>query len=276
MIGTMIELQQDIPAQIEYASDLGMDTLRFGLYPQTLADGLSKLDDNSELIKSKNMKVIIVLMNPGGGFVKKHWDIVKNTQTMRDFINMWVEISQKENGNDAVVAFELWNEPDISDYSKYLAIMQNTADEIRIYSQKKIYIMHGYGDPRNMRMMKPIKGENIGYSFHYYLDPDITHQGTKQYPRVGRKYSGSQNKVLTDLKYVLRFRDRYQVEVVNTELGCTIANKLNQINWSHDVLTVLKKNNIGWIWNNVMPMDGNPWALDLGTKILIKEMTNGD
>ncbi len=298
--GSMIaNIYDDAPSStvtcqdIEYAASMGMDTIRFQIiqgvglpkyqpYPEYINFvywKLDLLDRCKEVIQKYNMKVILVMMHPYGGYEKGKAQLFRKPELyIAKFIDCWKYIAERYKDTDINLTYELINEPYATSTKEYLAYMQNVVDEIRSIDKNKIIIIPCPNvSPKNFENMKPLKGENLYYSFHFYVDSKLTHYGINK--ERNRTYTGTTKDVEKQIQHVLAFVRKYQKPVLCTEFGHTHFNKKNQFNWVGNVLKVFKKFGFSWIYNGVgqgliNPKDGseinNVFKLNKDTDLLIR------
>lgn len=294
---TMIDTIYDDPdicrQQVNYARSLGVNAIRwplqqgfaepkfqkYGEYINFVYWPLNKFDACRDIFVREGMSVFFVQMNPFGGYsghrMNLFYDVKNYERNFDGFIDSWKYIVDRYKDDPVVAGFELINEPQVPKTVKigkktkagidvYLALMQQTALELRQLTDKIFLVPCPGTSPAGFKDMKPIRDPNTYYPFHYYEKTEITHQG----PRGRKKYISSTSKIKKDLEPAMAFARKFKQAIVNTEFGCMKFHEENQAEWIDDVMDVFYEYGISSTYNGVHRERDNVWALtDLGKTV---------
>jgi endoglucanase len=241
--------------------------------------GMVKLDHIIDLAGKNNLSVILDMHSWPRKYNGEFWNDISYWD---DYIQLWDVISQRYKGNSTVLAYDLMNEPNlllslpnkpeaskmmrdgswsydtISEGSSrdYFTLMQRVIDVVRKVDREKILIIEGvgfFGHPINFTWMRPLKGNNLVYSFHMYEPKPFVNLGKKselgarlsllRYPSA--RYN---KKSLTEfMRPVINFSKRYNVEIFVGEFGVSYftEDKGGDV-WIRDLTRIFEE--LGWGW----------------------------
>jgi len=205
-------------------------------------------------------------------------DINKRTAAKK----VWTQLCQRF-GNDPLIYLEILNEPVAPDDQLWNTILKEMVDHIRQYAEKSSLVAgsNSWNSPATFAQLKPLDDPNILYSFHFYSPLLFTHQKAPWVddPHIeeSREYPGDYNikketlsdnrleiekgiwnkeRITRELEPVLRFRDRYDLQVACNEFGVFHqAPRESQLRWIEDFLSILKEYEIGYSYWNYKNLD---------------------
>jgi len=153
-------------------------------YDRWLNKKLDELDKALVVSKKYGIKVVIDLHSaPGDRDSNGEINMFHEKKYNDHFIKIWKRIAQRFNGNPAIWAYDLVNEP--QQYKPSPASMGcmetqvRVAQAIRKIDSKTVIIIetNGSDSPLTFKTFTPINISNVIYSVHMYLPFEFTHQG---------------------------------------------------------------------------------------------------
>lgn len=219
------------------------------------SQGLADLASAVDMAEKDGLKVIIDMHTMPGTKAGKIWNDSKYWDVLS---SLWTAVAEKFKNNNAVVAFDLMNEPGIisaiqkgsgdiqkmfkgtwtpppswkgtaRDYNLQITKLIAT---IRKTDPERYVIVEGFGylgNPINFSWMQPIKGfDKIIYSFHMYVPTGLTMLGTassdnKPGKQEIKPFLMPQDVTKIDKAFepVLAFQKKYNVPIYVGEFGIT-------------------------------------------------------
>ena len=219
------------------------------------------------------------------------------TYTNNDFIllqkhleSVWSQIALRYKDRSDYIIYEIMNEPNGGNASKWYKIQQETIKLIRSYDSKHSIVVSciEYSNLRELVKFKPYKDDNLIYTFHFYDPYRFTHQGiisltdpimarlenipfpydSKTFPKLPDELSwveeqyrteGTVNYINSLIKKVADWAKKNKVKVFCGELGPKIwINTEDRISWISTVVNALNENNIPYL----------SWSIDDSTGFL--------
>ena len=218
-------------------------------------------------------------VNEGNGDANTLFTSEKSQQ---DLINMWYQLSDVLKGysNDSV-AYEFMNEPVADDHEQWNQLIAKVHKALREREPQRTLVVgsnmwQGYETMKYLKV--PENDKNIILSFHYYNPMILTHYGAWWTP-IG-KYTGKVNypgilvskedyeaapdslkkeldpyltqewnidKIRADFKDAIEVAKRYNLQLFCGEWGVyEPVDRELAYQWTKDMLTVFKENNIAW------------------------------
>lgn len=181
------------------------------------------------------------------------------------------------------VSFELLNEPVAEDSLLWDKVKDELAQHIRHFAPDTPLVIgsNRWNSPSEFTQLTPLADDpNVVYSFHFYTPVLFTHQQApwisgdvfklrRPYPGDYSIAPGTQHRLQLDpgrwdrermqqeLEPVFRFRDKYRVEVACNEFGVFVggADRVSQMNWMRDFVSVLLEHGIGYSYWNYKNLD---------------------
>lgn len=261
---------QQLRDEVEYQAALGSKIVRFPIslittanlrsmppqdYWQFIYGSCNRYEAIRDIVALRGMKTILDLHHPPGGKTLLRGGTAFNLDF---FVEVWKYIAERFKNDPTIGHFELLNEPYVVNNTKdYLALMQKTINAVSaITTNKQFIVMCPSDGPAPFRYMRPVTG-NVIYAFHYYLPYEVTFKGVPGFRWVNSNavYKGTVNRVIANIKDVLRFRDRYHATVVNTEFACSKFSPY-QAKWTQDCINAFQSKGIGWIGNEYATIYG--------------------
>lgn len=195
---------------------------------------------------------------------------------------VWGQLCQRF-GNDTLIYLEILNEPVASDNQVWNTIKKEMADFIRLHAEKSTLVVasNSWNSPATFADLTPLDDSNVLYSFHFYSPLLFTHQKAPWVDdpqiRKSRPYPGeyrleqeglrdmrldveqglwNKERITRELEPVLRFRDRYGLQVACNEFGVFHqAPRDSQLQWISDFISILKEYGIGYSYWNYKNLD---------------------
>ena len=218
-------------------------------------------------------------VNEGNGDANTLFTSEKSQQ---DLINMWYQLSDVLKGysNDSV-AYEFMNEPVADDHEQWNQLIAKVHKALREREPQRTLVVgsnmwQGYETMKYLKV--PENDKNIILSFHYYNPMILTHYGAWWTP-IG-KYTGKVNypgilvskedyeaapdslkkeldpyltqewnidKIRADFKDAIEVAKKYNLQLFCGEWGVyEPVDRELAYQWTKDMLTVFKENNIAW------------------------------
>ncbi|ULT56196.1 glycoside hydrolase family 5 protein [Neobacillus drentensis] len=203
----------------------------------------------------------------------------------QELYSLWSVLSKElEKYPSDQLSFELFNEPNFTNYSAWHDFMNKSIKAIRIHDTKRTLLIDSntFSDLETLVSSEPFSDNNLVYVFHYYAPFVFTHQGWQwwgdspikelkniPYPaspgivapflkglspeaQSMLKWYGSekwfQQKIEQQIKQVVNWRDQHKTKVILNEFGVykKYAKPEDRNAWVRDVRTTVEKYNIGW------------------------------
>jgi endoglucanase len=243
-------------------------------------DRLAALDRAIALIEAENLGVILDL-HPTRRLQLESQPYGRDYQNIE---TIWKTLSDRYRKNSQMIAYEILNEPLVENPVLWNDIAKKLVDSIRQVDTLHTVIVPGPGfsGVGELLSFKPISGDRLLYTFHFYAPLVFTHQGATwlenyasltniPYPLEGSPnqritsegrsqlspeaqklwegYSTSQSnraQLEVQIKQVVQWRDRYKVSLYCGEYGVhNVAPKDDRVRWHQDVSELLTQENIG-------------------------------
>jgi endoglucanase len=281
-------------SDIALIAKLGFDHVRLSIDADALDDSfrgagaapdfVARLDRVVDTMLRDRLAVIIDLQ-PTDDF--KHQ--LKNDEGVERFLGIWKQLAQHFARRDSErVFFEILNEPEVEDASRWAMIQARAVQTIREVAPRTTIIATGsmWSDIVDLLATQPLSDNNVIYNFHFYQPHEFTHQGAGwgvswwgSLHGIGYPMTGDPAPQL--LQELPNPVDRYQLENVllnhwdghrirllmdeaaswgrtnHVPLICDEfgvyrehADVQSRVNWLHDVRVALEADGIGWaMWD---------------------------
>lgn len=243
-------------------------------------DRLEAIDRAIALIEAENLGVILDL-HPTRRLQLESQPYGKDYQNIE---TIWKTLSDRYRKNSQMIAYEILNEPLVENSALWHDIAERIVALIRQVDSLHTVIVpaSGFSGVGELLNFKPISGDRLLYTFHFYSPLVFTHQGATwlenyaslrniPYPLEGSpaerilSEGGSQlspeaqklwegyrtsrfnrTQLETQIKQVAQWRDRYQVSLYCGEYGVhDVAPQNDRIRWHRDVTELLTQEKIG-------------------------------
>lgn len=239
------------------------------------------------------LKVILDLHKaPGYAFDNQNEnDFEINPHRHEQFFKLWTEIAGRFASVDQdLLAFELLNEVVFEDAARWNAIAEKTIAAIRTVDANRLILFGGnyYSSVDTLSELPQFSDENVLAKFHFYLPLSVTHQKaywvppllemdqTVNYP--GR-VEGLESYLLQNPQYAWRLADEIDVDFDESHLRRRLAPAVEfmrdrhtvlhcgefgvidraplqtRINWTRDMVKILKNLGIGYAYWTYKAMD---------------------
>lgn len=287
------------PADIEVLKSWKVNTIRYPLewlagvdsankveYFAWLEEALKTFDGILPSLTEANIKVVLNLYSPPGGFsinsnCSSTHKLFCDDWAQVAFIETWQKITTRYKDNTTIYGFDLVNEPA---YRKSAPGLLNwndlaslTTKKIReIDSTRHIIIEPAFGDLFRINQLKPVPYNNISYSPHFYYPLSFQHQGL--YGRkLGVKYpdKGFNKKVLASkLERMISFQ-------VKNPGARIYFGEFSAVRWApgnssflylRDLISIFEKQ--GWDWTYHAFRESDAWSLEHDGNIKNKNPTS--
>jgi endoglucanase len=250
------------------------DTATLQEYDTWLANRLQFVDQLVNQAEALNMKILLVLHTPPGGFSSRTAPAthrVFNDDAFRNRIKtVWQEIATRYRDSKAIYGFDLLNEPAIGSRSKvgfdqWNTLAQELVAIVRAAAPtQKIVIEPVYGNPDLFRSLRPIKDTNVAYSFHSYFTSQFRNQGLNgrlanvPYPKGKFNRNALAKSVQGAVKFV---RKNKGVSIIAGEFAAPRwAPKQGALNYLRDSINIFEKNR--WDWANHAWREADIWSME--------------
>lgn len=281
---------------IALIKSMGFDHVRLSVNPEPFfhnkrpdeisGDYLGYLDHAVKMILDQGLAVIID-MHPESDFKAK---LNRNEDDyVQQFADFWRAVAQHYSTWDADrVFFEVLNEPEFNDRSRWYGVQAKIANAIREGAPRHTIIVSGanYSSDDELVFMEPLRDPNLIYNFHFYEPHIFTHQGATwgsynwhwvkglPYPSTPEAVAPTAAKVPVPLYrlFVVRYgQDRWNAERMEAEVNqvaewakkynlavtCNefgvfraFAGPKDRAAWISDLRKILEKHNMGWtMWD---------------------------
>jgi len=283
-------------ADIALMAKIGFDNVRLSIDPTPLeaapqdADGLNaeflgRLDKTVDILLANGLAVTIDV-HPESSYKEK---VRTSSEGVDGFVLVWRRLAAHYANRDPErVFFEIMNEPEVSDPSRWASIQARAAVAIREAAPAHTIIATGpnYSNIASLLTQQPLDDGNVIYNFHYYDPHEFTHQGASwgvdwwvqthdiPYPPDETSMAASLQQVPDAAnrfaleRYWLDHWDAHHIQLQidaaaawgkdrNVPLICNEFGVYRQhspqdsrMRWIHDVRTALENDGIGWaMWD---------------------------
>jgi len=173
-----------------------MNVVRFYLSYQTFEDdaqpfrykdtGWAWLDQNVDWAKQHNVRLILNLHDPAGGYqsLGKGGALWGDERNQKRFIELWRAIAERYRAEPIIAGFDLLNEPiPTSNIEQWKSLAERTIEEIRQVDQhhmvfiERVNAVGGDWSENEQRNFFKVSDPNVVYEFHFYKPFHFTHQG---------------------------------------------------------------------------------------------------
>jgi endoglucanase len=248
-------------------------------------DRLEAIDRAIFLIESENLGVILDLhpLRP------LKLESPPYGADYRNLENIWKILSDRYRNHSQRIAYEILNEPQVKDPKLWNDITTKLVAAIRrIDSSHTILVSaHGYSGVGELMDFRPVAGDRILHTFHFYLPMTFTHQGagwleeyaslkdipyplevippegvppngrsqtTPEAQKLWKEYRDSKFariQLEAEIKKVTQWRDRYGVDIYCGEYGVHgVAPSGDRSRWYRDVSEILEREKMGHaVWS---------------------------
>ena len=266
--------------------EIGMNTIRFSMNHKVFNTeaGFEWLAKNIEDAKDQDLKLILVMHIPPGGFQggskkgRKLWNRRKNKKRL---IELWQEIARRHSDDPAILGYSLMNEPTPV---KGLRQWQNFANKITkairdIDQNHMIVIEESYNrrDENTNNRFFILDDPNALYDMHFYEPFQYTHQGINVEgdfdPQLKDQITYPNEELNKDflraeLENRISFLEENNVPIIVAEFGTNVRSfedGKGGLSWVSDVIDLFNEKNIGYTFyayhgvsfaiNTISPID---------------------
>ena len=244
-------------------------------YLEWLDSELPKLDQALEWAASHDMKVIVNLHTPPGGFKSAAFPslhrMFAEQWALNTFYAAWERIASRYAGNDTIWGYDILNEPALRSPSTAIAswesIAQATATLIHMIDpDRKIIVEPLYGDQARMWSIRRLKFPNLVVSIHYYYPLRFHHQGIYgnklgvEYPKRSFNRAALVRNLQTITQYQRKTKGRIPIYVGEFTAN-RWAPKNSAFNFLRDIINLMEQRR--WSWTYHAFREADPWNLEL-------------
>ena len=236
-------------------------TIRVPLLNEQNPDRISV--DDIDVIKKVVDEILannlLLVFNPVHASKEFKKRLEEEPQLQTAFIKFWSALAVQFSGYDSnKFIIEPFNEPHFKDAANWYHLQDQLIAEIRKAMPTKTILVTPVTETiEAVTKMKPLKDENVIYSFHYYLPFELTHQGadwTWKFFPSGYTYPNedwNKDKMKIDFFDLLhRWADQNNIHLYGGEFGVIKnADKDSRLIWMGDVVKMMKANKYpGAVW----------------------------
>ena len=267
--------------------NLGFTYVRIPVDPDYIWDY-----ENDQLMHMSEIKRAIDINNSQGLAVtldlhptETITDKQNDPSTKQEMHSLWSALSKElKNYPSDQLSFELFNEPNFTNYNVWRDFMDKSIKAVRENDSKRTLLIDSntFSHLETLVSSEPFSDNNLVYVFHFYNPFVFTHQGWRwwgdspvkeleniPYPASPEmvapllqglspeaqsmlKWYGSekwnQQKIEQQIMQVVKWRDQHQTKVIMNEFGAykQYAKPEDRNAWVYDVRTTVEKYNIGW------------------------------
>lgn len=232
----------------------------------------ARLDRVIDLLGGRNIRVNLCLHDFPGSVSGKAW---LDFAYWRELERLWTALATRYGAHDAVLAFEIMNEPRVAAEHagavegklmrlgrwSFPAAWSNTPRDypglferlgaiINRIAPDKVVIVPAVGiggAPVNFSWMRPVRVNNVVYTFHLYLPHAFADAGKGGKEGVPYQSERGRAAILKALEPVERFAREWGARIYVGELGLSYATEgRGARDWMRDVLGHLEQQ--GWSW----------------------------
>jgi hypothetical protein len=179
--------------RVQIGNNSEMDGKIGDAYNQMMEGQFLLLEEKLPLVEQAGLKLIFTMYSPPGGFLVRqggsHYAMFSDVTLQDHFVQKWLEIIDRFGNHPAIEAFDLVNEPALSE-SRYIAgvprwneLLLRTIDAIRAVAPDiKLVIKPMYGSPLSLPDLPPIDDLNIEYAYNAYYYNVYQHTGVGTAP----------------------------------------------------------------------------------------------
>lgn len=237
---------------IRYELAMGWDDPRVfdpKMYLNWIATHCSHIQSLLSLGTSKQ-RFCVSLMTPPGGLDTNGKLVLWGNPTYRKcLLDAWDIIAVTFKNNPEVHVYDLCNECQGSQLQVH-GLHQTLVTQIRLVDKlKRLSITPAFGSASNFRTLKPIAGNNLWYTFHFYKPFNFTHQGIYGYPSPV-PYTGSLSQMEGWVKPVIDFAKRYDVPIYAGEFSASnLAPPSDKLRYLQNCISLWEKHGFQWSYH---------------------------
>ena len=280
-------------SDIALIKSAGFDHVRLSVNPQPLMDAAQRQGGTTEYFAYLDAAMKMILgaglaveldVHPDSDFKAR----LKDNDFVERFADFWRMLAKHYASWDSErVFFEILNEPEMTDPSRWYGVETKLAAAIRQGSPTHTILATGarWDDNGDLISLEPLRDPNVIYVFHFYQPQIFTHQGANwsvyywhslvglHYPsdpqnaaqvaeslpdavhrldviRYGQEHWDA-NRIEAEVNQAADWAKRNSVPLVCNEFGVyRHANPQDRVTWIKDVRTSLERHNIGWaMWD---------------------------
>lgn len=204
-----------------------------------------------------NQKIVLDIHMCPGGYSGDFW----NNKDMQElFYQTWEIIAFRYKDNPKIYGYGILNEPKAS-RKEVAGLMQKAGERIRKIDSKKMIMITTKGSGiSEFNYLKKSNLKNVYYEVHMYKPMEFTHQGTLNYPEVGKVYptkNVNKAKLKSWLKPVRDFQLRTNGQIYVGEFSASIyADPVSRSNYLRDVISICKEYSWQWTYHCWEPKHG--------------------
>lgn len=255
-------------------------------YMLWLSDALDHLDEMIPVYQANNMKVVIDLHTPPGGFVDSSaypaiHKIFTESWAQAALITVWQTIAQRYNGNSTVYGYLLVNEPaepsSTGVLKNWSTLASDTAQAIRaIDNTTPIIVLPRYANPSYISKLVLPLVSGIVLGVHFYPFLDFNQQGiygnttALAYPTKGKKSKktgkivGGRNKKTLKEKFAkvasfIKKNPTIPVAVMETAQS-RFTEEASYLNYIEDLFNMFEKNGVDYLFHAWR--EDNTWSIE--------------
>lgn len=232
----------------------------------------ARLDRVVDLLADRNIRVILCLHDFPGSSNGMVW---RDFAYWRELERLWTALAARYRDRSAVIACEIMNEPRVvadqgsaldrnlmrlgtwsfpADWSNtprdYLGLFERLGGIINRTAPDKLVIVPAVGiggAPVNFSWMRPVRVDNVVYTFHLYVPHAFADSGKGGKEGVPYESARGRSAILKALEPVERFARQWDARIYVGELGLSFATEGRGARaWMNDVLGHLEQQ--GWSW----------------------------
>lgn len=255
-------------------------------YDTWLDTAISQFDKILPLFEAQNIKVVLNLFTPPGGFSSQNerqatHKLFKEAWAQTAFINAWQKISTHYKDSKALWAYDLLNEPaqpssPISPILSWNDLAEQTATLIRsIDSTTPILMTPVYGKITRLSAMRKLNVSNTYYTVHFYDPWKFIHQGIYGI-KLGLKYpskDGSKALFLKSLRPLFNLQRAYKTQIYVGEFSVARwAPNGSGATYLRDIINIFSTYKFNWTYHSFRGSD--IWDLEVPNKKALTQRTS--
>jgi endoglucanase len=255
------------------------DNMSLDTYRQELNKALANLDSLLPLFRLYNIKIVLDLHTPPGGFATRNlppkFRVFTDTAYATALLNIWPEIALKYKDNDLFYAFDILSEPATGvrgisqEWVEYAAAL--TTVIVNIDPDRKVIVAPDYALPQNLgkfgrRFARAIGRDtyrnNIVHNIHLFTPFRYVTQGANSpqiKPIIFPSRQANKKVIATALKRLRRAQSRLRVPIFIGEFSVARWAP-NAERYLNVFLRQLEKNKLDWAYH--IFREANVWSLE--------------
>lgn len=244
-------------------------------YDRWIEEKLDEMDRVLEACARYGIKVVVDIHTPPGGR-RANGDLAMLHEPLYldHWIALWERIARRYQGNEAVWAYDLINEPSLGVPSPgmpdEIEAQERCATAVRAIDPGRTILVAGGGgsSPEGFGELMPVRVTNVVYQVHLYVPHEYTHQGVNRdwtpvaYPGTCGAIEWNKERLRAVLRPVREFQLAYNVHIYVGEFSA-VRWAPGAVDYLRDCIALFEE--YGWDWSYHAYREWDGWSVEHGS-----------